>query len=226
MLAFYNIDDEFTELLRNNVDRRVSKNNNVDYKRAYCGIIVSENNNKFFIPMTHKIDDNPSLENTVFMLQRLKKGKRVRDIGMLLFNNAIPVKEGTYTMVDTTIKVTDSNEEKKYKCLLQTQLKAIRKYEEIINFRFNKLLERKKNGKLSKIEETRTCNFDALFDYIRSKSFAETEYSKKLNRKIKFEQLQKKQTPMKEYLNRTQKGEIKVAKPKGNTLHKKVQRKF
>lgn len=222
MLAIYNIDDEFTELLRNNIDRRVSKNNNVNYKRAYCGIIVSQNNNRFFIPMTHKIDNKPSLKNTVFVLQKLKNGQRVRDIGMLLFNNAIPVKEGTYTMVETAIKSTDSDKEKKYKYLLQTQLAVMKKYEATINFRFNKLLERKEKGLLSKIEESRTCDFKKMVNFIDSDGFKASKLYKKLKNQAQISQLKQKETTMNAYLKSVKNG---VMKPKKQNVFKKVYQK-
>lgn len=159
MIAIYRIDSDYTEYLRIIADGRVNKNNNNNYKRVYCGIVLTRKNQEFFIPMTHKQSISFPLRRSVFKI----KGDRNNPLGMLLFNNAIPVQPGTYQRVNFSF------EEQKYKNLLIEQYHFLKKYEKIINKQFNDYYERKEKGLLTSIEAKRTCNYNKLI--IVSKDF-------------------------------------------------------
>lgn len=222
MINLYNIDSEYTELLRNNVDAKVNKNNNNNYKRVYCGIIVSDDNTKFFIPMTHNTNDNPKLSKTVFKLKDKKNNQKNSNLGMLLFNNAIPLKEGTYSKIELKITENDSIENIKYKILMQKQIKTINALEKSILYRFNDLMNRAKQGKLTRIEKDRMCNFDKMVKYVNSPTFENTTFAKKIRNKVLFVKQSKKETQMNEYLKKCQKGLIT---PKQNNNNKVVSNK-
>lgn len=223
MLGIYNIDSNYTEFLRLNVDDRVSKNDNLNYKRTYCGIIISSAGTKFFIPMTHKVDNSKRVSSSVFRIVEKRNGKE-NALGMLLLNNAIPVKEGTFQRIDFAVKESDTEDEKKYKFLLQKQQRILRKYENVISYRFNRLRDRQLQGELSERERGRVCNFDNLVRYslifdkssqmnqkLDSEKLAElfAGYYKKEKQKAKYNSLMTQETSMQKHLKNTLQRDIK-----------------
>lgn len=226
MLSLFNIDSNYTEFLRLNADDRVNLNNNVNYKRVYCGIIVSSDGTDYFIPLTHKMNYSKKISELVFRVYLDKNGKK-DELGMLLFNNAIPVKNGTYSIIPLSIKDDQTKEEKQYKALLQKQQMVLRKLEPVITHKFNKLKERQKLGKLSENELKRVCDYDKLelFSQIYDESLVLnktldnnqlgklfSDYYKKQAKQKEFQQYVNQQTKMNQYLKKVKSGKIYIKK--------------
>ena len=137
-LHLYRVDVDYVRALRK-VDRNVEDNspeNNKD-KRAYVGVVIICDNNKYCVPLTSPKPKHQRMKNSVDFTKLF--GKKGNPLGALNFNNMIPVDDKVISMIDTKINENDSVSEIKYKRLVAEQIDWCDKnHDKIIN-KANKL---------------------------------------------------------------------------------------
>lgn len=247
-LSLYEIDDSYINYL-SKYDPKIEYTHEGDriHTRKYLGVIFKlKTGYMYFAPLStpkHGKDFKYYFKNGKKHIAILHNGKDnkkalchfynlIKDnefhFGKIMLGNMIPIPN---KILDSVVKKFDIGKEvdESYKNKIIEQSNLITKQREIIRSKAIDLylykLGYKKSNSVKKEHLNDISNFRVLEKESLHFDINKTNLTKS-KMKEKFEQLQKQQTPMKEYLNKIQKGEIKVAKLKGNTLHKKVQRKF
>lgn len=132
-LRLYHISEGYVKFLHT-LDKRVQYNKGE--ARPYVGIVLSINNNDYYVPLESPKPNHENIKGGGPVL-KLDEGK----LGIMGFNNMIPVKKRC--LVDFDI---NAIEDEKYKALLQNQLMYCRKNKDIIYARAQKTYNKTVKG--------------------------------------------------------------------------------
>lgn len=107
-LKIYRVSDEYIEYLQK-TDARVQ--NNKDRRRPYVGVVLYVGEYKYFVPMESPKPNHKNIKNGKHLF-KIEGGT----LGMLGFNNMIPVRDSEITQVYA------EQEEEKYGNLIRRQI--------------------------------------------------------------------------------------------------------
>ncbi len=136
-LKLYVLDMKYVRDLHNADDRvqsispQIHKSN-----RPFVGVVVVCDKYKYCIPLDHPKDKHYNMKNDVDF-SRIFDGDKL--IGVLNFNNMIPVNDSLIKLLNVKINKNDSDAEKAYKRLCTKELDWIQKNQDAIVKKANKL---------------------------------------------------------------------------------------
>ena len=130
-MQFYKVSDRYINFLKK-LDTKIP--DNYSGKRPYVGIVLEINGHKYLAPLTSHKPKQDKLQSTNPTIYKIhEKGNENNKLGMLHFNNMIPV-------IDSEIATIDfSTQDKKYSSLLSTQLAFIKSNQDNIKTRAKQL---------------------------------------------------------------------------------------
>ena len=138
-LNLYTVNMKYIRNLHNQGDDRVfsvspqiGKEN-----RPFVGIVVICDDKQYCIPLSSPKDKHETMKNGVDFHRILDDDGKL--IGVLDFNNMIPVREDVLNEVDVKIHIHDSEKIKRYKNLVIDQMNFCRQNQDIIVAKANKL---------------------------------------------------------------------------------------
>lgn len=139
--------------------------------RPFVGIVVICRDRKYCIPLTSPKPKHDTMKNGKdFSKIYDKKGKL---LGVVNFNNMIPVNDNVITRIDVSIYGSDSPKDKAYKELLRDQLDWCNENKEAIVAKANKLyVQVTEHPEKSFLLTKRCCKFkelEALLEKYQSK---------------------------------------------------------
>lgn len=123
-----------------NVDDRVQSVSPQIHKsnRPFVGVVVVCDKHKYCIPLDHPKDKHYNMKNDVDFT-RIFDGEKL--IGVLNFNNMIPVEDNLIRLLDVKSGKNDSEPEKAYKNLCAKELDWVQKNQDAIVKKANKLYQ-------------------------------------------------------------------------------------
>ena len=136
-LKLYTMDMKYIRDLHR-VDDRVQSVSPQIHKsnRPFVGVVVICDNYKYCIPLDHPKEKHYSMKNDVDF-SRIFTGEKL--IGVLNFNNMIPVDDSVIKVLNVKIEKNDSYAKKAYKILCAKELDWIQKNQDAIVRKANKL---------------------------------------------------------------------------------------
>lgn len=149
------LDKDYSNYLRN-FDNRVSYNFGKKENRPYIGILFKIGRIMYFAPLSSPKPKHLKLKSKIDLL-KINGGL----LGVINFNNMIPVTENNIIRIDLKKKVY-TLKEKKYQNLLKEQLFWLNRNNTKIFKRSIKLYSLYNSGKLSENIKNRCCNFKLL----------------------------------------------------------------
>ena len=168
-LHLYNIDIKFIRNLSKIDSNIMSVSPQINKQtRPFIGIVVICNNYKYCIPLSSPKPKHQNMNNDIDFSKIFDKSNKL--IGVLNFNNMIPVDEAVLKEIDIRIYPQDDTFSKKYKALLNNQLDWCNNNKEAIIKKANKLHELVISGKCNSFLRKRCCDFKKLEAYFRNKS--------------------------------------------------------
>lgn len=162
-LNFYRIDNNYIEHL-SKIDSHImscSKNQGKE-NRPFVGIIVICNDLAYCIPLSSPKTKHSSMKNNVCFTKIIDNEKI---IGVLNFNNMIPIRNDLIKKIDLKITENDTSEQKAYKSLMIKQLTFCRQNKDTLIKKANKLhklCQNTDNQTLAKM----CCNFKSLEKFL------------------------------------------------------------
>ena len=138
-LNLYTVNIKYVRNLQNQGDGRVfSVSPQVGKEtRPFVGIIVICNNKQYCVPLSSPKEKHRQMKNAIDFHRIIDtKGKL---IGVLDFNNMIPVSEEVISVIDIKVYPYDNEKEIKYKKLVIDQLNFCRQNQDIKEKKANKL---------------------------------------------------------------------------------------
>ena len=136
-LQLYSMDMKYVRDLHNADDRVQSVSPQIHKSnRPFVGIVVVFESHMYCIPLDHPKEKHYKIKNDVDFT-RIFDGDRI--IGVLNFNNMIPVDETVVKKLDVKVSNKDNDSEKAYKKLCAKELDWIQKNQEAIVKKANKL---------------------------------------------------------------------------------------
>lgn len=108
MLSFYYIDKDYADYLRQ-YDTKVPALNYETHDKFFCGVVLSVNENKYYVPISH---DTSKQQTSILIADK----KRI--ISSLKFSFMIPVPDSVITRIDFN-KIAEKD--KKYADLLMAE---------------------------------------------------------------------------------------------------------
>ncbi len=149
--------------------------------RPFVGIVVLVNGRKYCVPLSspkNKLQGKSKVDFLKIMHPTKKNGNGAsKIIGIINFNNMIPIDESVITKIDITIRESDSISVKNYKGLLQDQLRWCREERNFsaIEHRANKVYDIVVNNPDKDRNLVKRCcdfrNLEAILDnYIQKTS--------------------------------------------------------
>jgi hypothetical protein len=155
MINLVYINQHYTDYLYR-YDFRVSKNIDIAYQRAYCGILFEIKHNLYFAPLTSsgkgkKLKEHPKRESPTFYPIRNCQ------LGGININNMIPVVNGVFHKI-----IASEIKDRIKRTFIQEQLIELRKNERHIISKARKLYDRQINGTLFPNYAAVTCDFKKL----------------------------------------------------------------
>ena len=127
--------------------------------RPFVGIVIICGIQKYCIPLSSPKPKHKSMKNDVDFMKILD-GEKL--IGVLNFNNMIPVDESCIIPLDLRITERDDAATKKYKKMAAKQLNWCQHNQESIVKKANKLYMMVQSEKVRKIKKRRCCDFKKL----------------------------------------------------------------
>jgi len=149
-LKMFIIDEKYIEYLRI-YDNKVAYNKNS--KRPYIGILIIQNKQKYFAPLSSPKPKHMKLSNKAIDIWKIDNGK----FGIININNMIPCPMQVLTEAIPMIK----NDEK-YKKLLENQLSSINSDRDILLDRIKRFVNRYNEKNLDHKVLERCCDFELL----------------------------------------------------------------
>lgn len=149
------IDYKYCDFLRE-FDNRVIYNSGFKELRPFIGVLFEVNNFKYFAPLSSPKLKHKRMKNMIDFV-RIDNG----NLGVVNFNNMIPVQEDNYVKVDlNAIPLTVS--ELKYQNLLKSQLAWLNKNIKSIKNKSTSLYQNYLESTLPTNIRNRCCNFQLL----------------------------------------------------------------
>ena len=138
-LKLYSIDMKYVRDLHN-VDDRVQSVSPQIHKsnRPFVGVVVVCEDHLYCIPLDHPKEKHITMKNDVDFT-RIFDGEKL--IGVMNFNNMIPVNESVIRTLDVKPGKHDNGEERAYKILCAKELDWIQKNQDAIIKKANKLYD-------------------------------------------------------------------------------------
>ena len=127
--------------------------------RPLVGIIVICDDKQYCVPLSSPKEKHKTMKNDVDFTKIYHDGKL---IGVLNFNEMIPVRKDVITEMNIHIKRTDTPEEVHYKELVANQLAFCRINQDAIVRKANRLYEKVTTGNVSAMLLRRCCDFKKL----------------------------------------------------------------
>ena len=148
-LKMYIIDDKYIEYLRK-YDSKVAYNKS--FKRPYIGVLIIQNKQKYFAPLSSPKPKHIKLNNRAIDIWKINNGK----LGVININNMIPCPTQVLTEAIPIIK------DEKYKKLLENQLSSINADRDILLNRIERFINRYNENNLDDKVLKRCCDFKLL----------------------------------------------------------------
>lgn len=159
-LNLYLIDMKYIRNLAKADDNVMSVSPQVEKEtRPFVGIVVVCDTNKYCVPLSSPKPKHASMKNDIDFMKIIVEDKL---LGVLNFNNMIPVSEKCISPVDLKITGKDSPQSKRYKKMAAKQLNWCQRNQDEIVKRANKLYKMITSGKASGLLKRRCCNFEKL----------------------------------------------------------------
>ena len=149
------VDSNYCDYLRG-FDSKVVYNYANKNTRPFIGVLFNVGNIEYFAPLSSPKAKHLTMKNRIDFI-KIDNGK----LGVVNFNNMIPVTPNNYTMVNLNKKTNDFRE-LKYLVLLQNQYRWLSSNVDIVKRRAEKLYEKYNNNHLPKVISARCCNFKLL----------------------------------------------------------------
>lgn len=149
------IDSNYCEYLRQ-YDNRVPYNAGIKELRPFIGILFKVENCEYFAPLSSPKPKHSKLLNTLDVI-KIADGK----LGIINFNNMIPVYKNNYQLIDLN-KKSDKKAELSRIILLQNQLRWLNANKTDIYLKSNTLYKKYIKGLLPQNVINRCCNFKLL----------------------------------------------------------------
>lgn len=160
-LNLYTIDLKYIRNLANTDDNVMSISPQIGKStRPFIGIIVLCNNKQYCIPLSSPKPKHANMKNDVDFSKIYDPHGTL--IGVLNFNNMIPVTQDVITPLDIKIHKNDSPSTVHYKKLTLNQLTFCRHNQDAIIAKANKLYKMINEGKVSHMLRKRCCDFSML----------------------------------------------------------------
>lgn len=159
---FYNleivkIDENYCNYLRK-YDNKVTYNYGEKKNRPYVGVLFNIENMEYFVPLSSPKEKHLKMKNNLDFF-KIDNGK----LGVINFNNMIPVTSNNYTLVDFD-KKNKSSSDIKYLLLLENQLSFLNANYFSVVTKAIKLYNLYVNNRLPKSIKDRCCNYSLLED--------------------------------------------------------------
>lgn len=135
--------------------------------RPFLGIIVICNDKQYCVPLSSPKPKHSSMKNDIDFSKVFDSDNKL--IGVLNFNNMIPVSDSVLMRMDLKIHPHDSASIKRYKNLLIDQLTFCQKNQDAIVRKANKLYNQIAQNKANGLLKRRCCKFLEL-EKVLSKS--------------------------------------------------------
>ena len=128
--------------------------------RPFIGVIVVCDDKQYCVPLSSPKEKHKSMKNDVDFSKIYDASGKL--IGVLNFNNMIPVRNDVIDKMDMTIHPHDTPQVKHYKNLLIDQLTFCQQHQEAIIAKANKLYRLITQGKPGGMLKRRCCKFMEL----------------------------------------------------------------
>lgn len=159
-LNLYLIDIKYIRNLAKADDHVMSVSPQIEKEsRPFVGIVVICGLHKYCVPLSSPKPKHASMKNDVDFTKIMDQEKL---IGVLNFNNMIPVNENCIKALNLKITIYDDIQTKQYKKLAVKQLEWCRQNQESIVKKANKLYNMVLSGKANVSLKKRCCNFQKL----------------------------------------------------------------
>ncbi len=151
-----------------NVDDRVQSVSPQIHKgrRPFVGVVVICNTQQYCIPLDHPKEKHYKMKNDIDFM-RIFDGKKL--IGIMNLNNMIPVDDSVIQPLNISPTVDDSLAERAYKILCAKELDWIRKNQNVIINRANKLYRMIGSGTASQGLKKRCLDFVKLEEVLKKR---------------------------------------------------------
>lgn len=149
------VDPKYCDYLRK-FDGKVPYNAFDKKLRPFLGILFMVNDIEYFAPLSSPKEKHKTLKNTLDLL-KIDNG----NLGVINFNNMIPVKKDNYVDYDLSIKNKNGSELQR-SILLRKQLRWITKQHKSVMDKSYILYKLYKENKLHENIKNRCCNFPLL----------------------------------------------------------------
>lgn len=149
------VDYKYCDYLRQ-FDNRVPYNAGSKELRPFIGILFVVNDCEYFAPLSSPKAKHLNMKNNVDLV-KIDGGR----LGVINFNNMIPVKTNSYELFDLNSKPNNTPELKR-QILLKSQLLWLNKNITSVKGKAIKLYDKYKNNKLPERLKQRCCNFILL----------------------------------------------------------------
>ena len=149
------VDSKYCDYLRK-FDSKVPYNAFDKKLRPFLGILFMVNDIEYFAPLSSPKENHKVLKNTLDLL-KIDNG----NLGVINFNNMIPVKKDNYVDYDLSIKNKNGSELQR-SILLRKQLRWITKQHKSVMDKSYILYKLYKENKLHENIKNRCCNFSLL----------------------------------------------------------------
>lgn len=167
-LNLYIVDIKYVRSLAKKDDNVMSVSPQINKEnRPFVGIIIICENKKYCIPLSSPKEKHKTMKNDVDFT-KIYEGEKI--IGVLNFNNMIPVSDLYAKVLDLKIDKRDPIPVIYYKKICIKQLKWCREHQEAICNKANKLYKMIISGKANSQLKKRCCDFRKLEKILESKN--------------------------------------------------------
>ncbi|MBR1386060.1 MAG: type III toxin-antitoxin system ToxN/AbiQ family toxin [Bacilli bacterium] len=149
------VDYKYCDYLRQ-FDNKVSYNAGLKELRPFIGILFVVNKYEYFAPLSSPKAKHLKMKNNIDII-KIHDG----NLGVINFNNMIPVMKNNYELFDLN-KIPSNSSELKRQLLLKSQLQWLNRHNKIVRTKAIKLYDKYKNNDLPINIKNRCCNFILL----------------------------------------------------------------
>lgn len=154
------VDSKYCDFLRK-YENKVQYNAGEKELRPFVGILFNIGNCEYFAPLSSPKPKHSRLANTLDLI-KIDNGK----LGVINFNNMIPVNKSNYNIIDLNEKTNDKNKSARI-LLLKNQLRWLNKNRVDIYEKSSNLYKKYVNNLLPINVRNRCCNFILLEEKCR-----------------------------------------------------------
>lgn len=170
-LFFYNVNMKYIRDLSKVDDNVLSVSPQVEKQnRPFVGILVMINGKQYCAPITSPKPKHKTMPKNFDYLKIIGKvGDKDDIIGVINFNNMIPVHKSVINPIELKVFPSDDHQTQKYKNLVGNQLKWCRSHSDAILKNAQKTYEIIVNGKGNQSLKKRCCDFKKLEKVLEKK---------------------------------------------------------